>query len=231
LLQRAAESGYAPAQARLSRQDTVEPQVAFEWAQKAAKQGNRIGLFLLGHRLCLGDGCLENEEKGLQLLRESAELECAAAQFCYSEFGIGDRDWERYHWWGRAVSRGYMAEGFRAAVFRLLRSFSKGENGRILQIVAPVMTVHLEAMRCTGSIPTIPAGFVKNYQRLIGLFDAMLGRARQAIACWSIVARRCGVVKDIRLVIAKMAWAEPWRWGEKETKKKKSKKKKAKRRR
>jgi hypothetical protein len=48
------------------------------------------------------------------------------------------------------------------------------------------------------------------------LHAAMLGRARRAIDCWSVAALRCGVVKDVRVMIAKMAWAEAWRWGEHE---------------
>jgi hypothetical protein len=43
----------------------------------------------------------------------------------------------------------------------------------------------------------------------------MLRRARDAVACWSIVGIRRGLVKDVRVMIAKMAWEEPWQWSEK----------------
>jgi hypothetical protein len=52
-------------------------------------------------------------------------------------------------------------------------------------------------------------------ERLLELHKAMLARARRAIDCWSMAGRRCGVVKDMRVVIAKMAWEEAWQWGEK----------------
>jgi hypothetical protein len=42
----------------------------------------------------------------------------------------------------------------------------------------------------------------------------MLGRAREAIKCWSMAGRRVGVVKDMRVMISKMAWEEAWRWGQ-----------------
>jgi hypothetical protein len=55
---------------------------------------------------------------------------------------------------------------------------------------------------------------MKGIRRILVLHDEMLGRARRAIDCWSMAARRCGVVKDMRVIIAKMAWEEAWRWGE-----------------
>jgi hypothetical protein len=47
----------------------------------------------------------------------------------------------------------------------------------------------------------------------IELHAAMLARAKEAICCWSMTAQRHGVVKDIRVLVAKMAWQEAWRWG------------------
>jgi hypothetical protein len=52
--------------------------------------------------------------------------------------------------------------------------------------------------------------------RVLHLHEAMVARAKRAIECWSMAARRCGVVKDMRVMIAKKAWAEPWQWGEKQ---------------
>jgi hypothetical protein len=46
------------------------------------------------------------------------------------------------------------------------------------------------------------------------LHGAMLQRARRAIDCWSMAGRRLRVVRDMRVMIAKMAWEEVWRWGE-----------------
>jgi hypothetical protein len=50
-----------------------------------------------------------------------------------------------------------------------------------------------------------------------------LTRARQApemrpgrrarLSCWSVAGRRLGAAKDVRVLIAKAAWAEVWRWG------------------
>jgi hypothetical protein len=55
---------------------------------------------------------------------------------------------------------------------------------------------------------------VAQLERVIELHAAMLGRARRAIDCWSMAGWRLRVVKDMRVVIAKMAWEEVWRLGE-----------------
>ncbi len=31
--------------------------------------------------------------------------------------------------------------------------------------------------------------------------------------CWLLVGRRIGVVKDMRLAIARLLWEERWEWG------------------
>jgi hypothetical protein len=54
---------------------------------------------------------------------------------------------------------------------------------------------------------------VEDLERVFELHAAMLRRARRAIDCLSMAGRRRGVVKDMRVMIAKMLWAEAWRWG------------------
>jgi hypothetical protein len=63
----------------------------------------------------------------------------------------------------------------------------------------------------------LDAGACEGLQRVLEQYDAMLHRARRAIACWSMAAKRRRMVKDMRVMIAKMAWEEPWQWGEKKT--------------
>jgi hypothetical protein len=85
-----------------------------------------------------------------------------------------------------------------------------------LHTIAPVLRANddIEARRAFGSRNAMCE--IRKFGRVIELHNAMLGRARAAIDCWSTVARRRGVVKDMRVTIAKMAWEEVWRWGEKD---------------
>ncbi len=48
-------------------------------------------------------------------------------------------------------------------------------------------------------------------QRCVEVGKDLTAAANAAIECWLFVSRRLGVVKDIRLLIARLAW-EPWLW-------------------
>jgi hypothetical protein len=211
---RAAEMGYAPAQAIMASTamaDHSSPSGRLAWAESASSQGDRRGLFMLAGHYARGRGCIKNVAKAKELYREAAELGDPAAQVRHGELSFGPLDWERFHWWGLAATRNFIyTDQFFCAIGALLPSFERGENGRILHTVVPVvrnsanLRERLDSVFCFRQAVT---------DRLLGVHDAMLGRARAAIACWAAVARRLGLVKDMRVMIGKMAWEEPWRWG------------------
>jgi TPR repeat protein len=127
-LRRAAEMGYAPAQARLA--STVEGAEKFRWAELAAAQRDRFGILMLGHCFFDGDGCAPDRAKAIELYRQAAEMEHPLGQLSYGEEAFGELDWERYYWLIRAAVRRYGS--ICHAVERLLPSFERGGNGRIL---------------------------------------------------------------------------------------------------
>jgi hypothetical protein len=212
-LRRAAEMGYAPAQAQLSIVSRGKER--FKWAQAASQQRDRAGLCQLASLVLDGlDGCARDRTKALELYRESAELSCAPAEQCYAMFAFGETDWQRYYWWGRTGMREGFGNSFcRTVVERLLPRFEKGEMGRALHVVALVLPVVLKVGVADDPISEETA---RGCERVLELHEAMVGRARLAIDCWSAVGRRCGVAKDLRVMIAKMVWEEAWRWGEKQ---------------
>jgi TPR repeat protein len=101
-LLRVAEMGYAPAQALVNFPTAAD---ALLWAQRAAAQGHRDGLFELGRHLFHGLTCEKDRAKGIALVKAAAELELNEAQYFYGEEAFGKYDWERYLWLGRAVLR------------------------------------------------------------------------------------------------------------------------------
>jgi TPR repeat protein len=216
VLTRAAELGFAPAQAQLSAQARTEPPDAFMWAEKAATQGDRSGAFRLANCLILGLGCHTNEGRAVEMFGVAAELGHGLSQYYFGEKTFGKLDWERYHWWARAAARRVQDDHFRTAVLDLLPSFENSENGRILHTVAPTIRANLCVADCTFVGHDVQEDVAVKLQRLLVLHDAMLARARNAIICWGVVGRRCGVPKDVRVMIAKSAWDEVWLWGEKE---------------
>jgi hypothetical protein len=218
LVRRSAEMGYAPAQRDLSvlAEERVEDDMLLMWAERAAAQGFPHGILRLSHCYRKGFVCDQDEEKALELLRQAAELGCPKAQGKYGTRAYSECDWRRYHWWVLAAIGGYGRANLIRALAPLIPSFERGENGRILHTLAPVVKAHF--LHEEGSLFGIDVSGAEYFacDGILWLHGEMLGRAREALDCWSIVGRRCRVVKDIRVMIAKMAWEEVWLWGEKE---------------
>lgn len=75
LWRKAADQGYAPAQARLGDMfDKAEDDKdAFEWYQKSAAQGNAAGEFGLGQMYLKGEGVAKDTEKAFTYISKAAE--------------------------------------------------------------------------------------------------------------------------------------------------------------
>jgi hypothetical protein len=228
-IRRAAAMGSTPAEAYLAgvlHFNLGAEEECFLRAELAASRGDRCGLFELAHCFLAGRGCAADKARAITLFRDSAALGHAQAQHYYGRWGFGVHDWERFYWWGCAASRGCRVEEFRDAVEELLPKFERGELGRVLHTVAPLMAEKLEfwlryyldaSSQCEERERAL-------CEQLQSLHRAMCNRARDAILCWSMAGRRLRVVKDMRVMIAKMAWAEVWRWGENEQRTELSKK-------
>ncbi len=211
LLRRAAAMGYAPAQAQLSWELLIygKDEEAFEWAEKAAAQGDRYGIAQQAEFLLTGRLTVKNSTRALALYKEAGELGNGWACFRFSKLAFGERDWQRYRWWGRAVERGCMPSDLLEASRTFVAHFEAGQLGRILFEVAPV----IKGLANRGQIRQLNAHDQKIW-RIVELWEARCGMAKRAIYCWSGVGRRLGVVKDMRVKIAKVAWEQRWAWGE-----------------
>jgi hypothetical protein len=212
VLRRSAEMGYPPAQALWSVNAYDGAETCFKWARLACEKGDREGAFQLSQCYSDGIGCEQDRTKALELCKQAAEWQHPQAQIWFGKTTYTVLEWQRYHWLGLASARGD-SEAFRFDVVRSLPLFVKGQRGRILHTVAPVIRRGLDAARKTlFGVDVDGEKQVKKLQRVVTLHDAMLGRAKQAIGCWSVVGLRCGLVKDVRVLIAKNAWEELWLW-------------------
>jgi hypothetical protein len=222
LLQEAAEMNYAPALAcwsftarevrcanGLSEEEKQEwATTSFECAQDAVAQGDRYGMFLLAFCHHRAIGCAQDMAKAIDLYRVAAELGYPMAQEFYGTEAFGEYDWRRFLWRGRAATRG-VDHYFCESVLPLLPLFESGQHGRILHTAAPIIRAKAQAFS-----RYLDEKQKEMLERIFELYDAMMSRARQAMLCWSVVGARCGVAKDVRIMIAKMAWEETWRWGD-----------------
>jgi hypothetical protein len=77
----------------------------------------------------------EDKVRGIALVREAAQLDCAQAQHFLGENGFKDSERERYYWWGRASARGHphALNRLQSAATKQLALFEAGgTSGRVL---------------------------------------------------------------------------------------------------
>jgi hypothetical protein len=197
--------GYAFAQATLAGVTPDETCVGL--AELACEQGERDGGFCciclcllmffrhqkgfynLGLFLQNGDGCVPDFERSKEMHLKAAELNHASA---FSSLGMMCEGLERWFYWGRAGSLGN---------FVALNKFFK-------------WTEHEENFSLLFTIGKgLHKGWVKDFSkffqsgnRLVQLYLSQIENVKAGVRTWSLVGIRFGVVKDIRVLIAKMVW-------------------------
>jgi TPR repeat protein len=101
---RAAELGYAPAEAMVAQK--CRDQERLEWARKASAKGDRTGLMLLGDCFFIGTGgCAVDKGAAMALFRQAADLEKPQAFLRLAQ--QAESVALRYYFWGRAAARGH----------------------------------------------------------------------------------------------------------------------------
>jgi hypothetical protein len=101
---------------------------------------------------------------------------------------------------------------FLDAVLDFLPSFIEGENGHILFVMAPVVRAKLDVVNEVVFDGTLQPDEFGDFHEVLYRYDSMLDRARRAISCWSVVGRRYGLNKDVRVMVSKSLWEQPWDW-------------------
>jgi hypothetical protein len=215
LLRRAAKMGYAPAQAIVARRAGFQNEKRFVWAEKAAAQGDRTGLFQLGTCFSAGRGCDQDRRRAMMLVKEAAELGHSEALYSYGRDAFEDGDWERYRWWGRAAARGCEGACFGLIVGAIdqLKLFDKGRgSGLTLFEIGAACKGHLDgAAECAFGSAMNATGLCM-LMRTVAFHDEGCDKAKRAVVCWILIGRRLGVVKDIRMKVARMVWLERCVW-------------------
>ncbi len=220
LLQRSAELDYHPAQAMFAAR--CQGCVRVEWAGKAAAQKDRIGLYELGKCYFEGDGCIKNETRALHLLKEAAELGWIPAQFYYGGKGFDESSWERYYWWGRAATSGWLDALFRLGreAVKQVKLFEMGHGtARVVFEIGAVSKGKLDSKSSTMFNYSLQELGVDREQlhameQAVLFHDEWCNNAKAAVECWIWTAKQLGVVKDVRILIARRLWEERAVWSE-----------------
>jgi hypothetical protein len=201
LMQTAAENGDAFAQAAVAWEMGGHP--FFVLAEQSAAQGERDGLVALGCAYLRGWGCKVDKEKAKEKLLRAVALKGVFAFVNLGECFV-KTDPQRYFWMAKGGSFGLG--------HRFLMDASK-----YLATAQTQPNVVFEIGRCLqGHIDLKKKAIFGNSDHVEGYFAAavkancfymfQIQAYRRAVDVWTIVGLRNNVVKDIRLLIAKMIW-------------------------
>jgi hypothetical protein len=207
LLQRAAELGYAPAEAQYAYR---LPDGQLVWAERASEQWDRKGMWLLGEILFFGmSGSLQDSKAGIEWLGRAAELGEARAQVRLGELAYSEKEWQRYRWWGKASLRGNYT-----AIVEVLNAATRNESGRIAYEVGAACAGRLKMADVTAFGKSVGREELDAGQRCVAFFEKLIAAVRAGITCWLLLGRRLGVAKDMRVLIGRLVGEERAVWSE-----------------
>jgi hypothetical protein len=204
-LYRSAELGYAFAQAVIA--SVVGGAEKLRWAGKAVAQGERNGFYWLGVWLLNGIECEKNDAKAKQSFLMAAE-QGAVLSMSYCGWLLDESDPRRYFWLGLAAANGdcrFFLEEMQKQI-ELFYYFFSGRT-EVVFAIGKALKGHIDDEKQTMF------GSACDYDSLITLakqalqfYESQLMACRRGVNAWSMIAKRLGVIKDVRLLISKLIW-------------------------
>jgi hypothetical protein len=203
MLERAARLGNPLAQAAIAKKSDVQSK--WNWAEKAARQGEREGFFELGTCYMYGYGCTKDETKAKELYLRAAKLGLVDAMSDYAWL-LKKSNPERYVWLAKVCSRGGSSRFF-TDLWDQMRNFNAGNGhasvvfaiGRVLR-----KQINVEKRIIFGKLEgTYLLGQAMD---AVQFYKDICQAARRAVDTWSMIGARVRIVKDVRLIIAKLIW-------------------------
>jgi TPR repeat protein len=216
LVRRAAEGGYALAQALVAGGDDRGEAAA--WAQRAASQREPLGVLKLAQCCWQGSAaCPRDQDKARALFREAAELGAVSGMYNHAKRGLNEADPERYVWLGRAAALGHHAAAMEVTlaaekqlgVFRALRS------GRTVLAIGEALRERVDTGAKTVFELACDEQSLECAEKVLHLSSSWRRLAEEAIRCWLLIGRRQrGTNRDVRMLIAKLLWRDRGAWSE-----------------
>jgi hypothetical protein len=204
LIRRAAELGFAFAQALLSRVSRGDEKRRF--AQLAAAQGERYGLYLLG--CCFRDG--HGGELDLDKAKENFLLASELGDvWAMIELGnlLDESNPQRWRWWGRAATHG-ASLNFLSNFAKQVELFNYGSGSAVVMFaIGQALQGHVnEDARTILNSRYEFASLIGPAKQAIAFYQAQIKATKDAMRAWTLVGIHFNVVKDVRKLIAKLIW-------------------------
>jgi TPR repeat protein len=198
LIRRAAELGFSFAQAWLARVSRGDEKRRF--AQLAAAQGERYGLYLLGCCFRDGHGGELDLDKAKENFLLASELGDALAMDMLGA-SVPVSDPQRWRWWGQAAACG--------TSWNFLSTFAKQGSGSaaVMFAIGRALQGHVSEEARTIFNDSYKFDFLFGpAKQAIAFYEAQIKATKDAMRAWTLVGLRFKVVKDVRKLIAKLIW-------------------------
>jgi hypothetical protein len=217
LMRRSAELGYAAAQVWQSLW-ARDPAEKWPWAEKAFEGRDRTSVALMAEYLWHGELCPKDQQRSLQLMRETAKIGHVLSLHYLGLRGYDERHPKRYKLLGKAAAYG---SGDARDLISLagVEHVAQWENGgadcaRVVVAIGAACKAHLNfETRCLFGA-AMSAEEITAASKAVSLYRAVSARARDAVILWLCFAQQQRGLRDPGRVIAKMVWAEKSAWGE-----------------
>ena len=202
LFEKAAAMGDAWAMAHLAWSCSAKEN--FQWASKAAEQEQPMGIFLLARFFYEGQSCQKDERKANELMKMAANLGSMSAACELAKMA------RTSHEKVKLLSNFAVLDKECAAVFfRELRETiatyqHSGVGGDALFEAGEVLKGEIDLQN------KVAFGYACNEfdscMFAVGIFDTWCSTARDACFMWILCAKRLGIPRDVRTIIAKDIW-------------------------
>ncbi len=152
----------------------------------------------------------EHRVNAIKLAKVAAELGNPDAQVYYGSHGFKLSDPERYSWFETAARNGSI-EAVRIVLNDIpdrLRHFDKFGSGQSIFKIGEIVSMANMSLRYSSRTK------LSDIDRVCGLYTKWNSLVIEAMMCWSIIGKRNKVVKDIRLTICKILWANRAAWSD-----------------
>ncbi len=209
MLERAARLGNPLAQATIAKKGDVQSK--WSWAEKAARQGEREGFFELGTCYMYGYGCTKDETKAKELYLRAAKLGLVDAMSDYAWL-LKTSDPERYVWLAKVCARGGNLLFFTDLIDQM-RNFNAGAGqASVVFAMGRILRKQIKADKQTMLGKLEGTHLFEPAMDAVQFHEDICQAARRAVDTWSMIGARVRIVKDVRLMIAKLIWNAREEW-------------------
>jgi hypothetical protein len=203
LLRRSAELDFAFAQALLVGR--TRGKEGFKFAQLAAGQGDRDGLYWLGWCFRFGQGCEEDLDKAKENFLLASELDHVMAMDGLGHL-LDKSDPQRWRWLGCVAALG-RAGGFLSDFSDQVELFDSGSgSAAVMFAIGRALQGHVNERESSIFKFNDIASLIGPAKQAIAFYEAQIKATKDAMRAWCLVGVHFNVVKDVRNLIAKLIW-------------------------